>query len=114
MSEFVLVLRGSMEQWNALSKETRQELIQKHVAWSQKLRTENRLRGGAGLSGVSKKLVPENGRVSVVDGPYVETKEALTGYYLIEARDFDEALAIAHECPALGHGESVEVLEVEI
>ena len=36
----------------------------------------------------------------VTDGPFVETKEALGGFYLIEARDLDQALAIAKACPA--------------
>ena len=36
----------------------------------------------------------------VTDGPFTETKEALGGYYLIEARDLDHALAIAKLCPA--------------
>jgi hypothetical protein len=36
----------------------------------------------------------------VTDGPFVETKEALGGYYLIEAKDLDQALAISKLCPA--------------
>ena len=36
----------------------------------------------------------------VTDGPFAETKEALGGFYLIEARDLDQALAIAKLCPA--------------
>jgi hypothetical protein len=36
----------------------------------------------------------------VTDGPFVETKEALGGYYLIEATDLDQALAVAKLCPA--------------
>lgn len=44
----------------------------------------------------------------VTDGPFVETKEALGGYYLIEAADLDQALAVAKLCPANGGG-GVEV-----
>jgi hypothetical protein len=36
----------------------------------------------------------------VTDGPFAETKEALGGYYLVEARDLDHALQIAKLCPA--------------
>jgi hypothetical protein len=46
----------------------------------------------------------------VTDGPFVETKEALGGYYLIEAKDLDQALAVGKLCPA-GHG-GVEVRPV--
>jgi len=43
----------------------------------------------------------------VTDGPFVETKEALGGYYLIEADDLDQALAIGKLCPAPGGGVEV-------
>lgn len=51
------------------------------------------------------------GHVVTTDGPYAETKEALTGYYLIEAADLDEAVAIAAEIPAARNG-AVEVRPV--
>lgn len=40
-----------------------------------------------------------NGRVSVSDGPFAETKEALAGFYLIEARDLNEAIQLASKIP---------------
>jgi hypothetical protein len=40
-----------------------------------------------------------NGRVSTTDGPYAETKEQLGGYYVVEARDRDEAIQIAARIP---------------
>jgi hypothetical protein len=51
------------------------------------------------------------GEVVTADGPYAETKEALTGYYLIEAEDLDAAIAIAAEIPAAWAG-AVEVRPV--
>jgi hypothetical protein len=41
-----------------------------------------------------------SGRVTVTDGAFAETKEALGGYYVIEADDLDEALAVAKQVPA--------------
>ena len=41
-----------------------------------------------------------DGRPLVTDGPFAETKEALGGYYLIEAADLDEAIAVAKQVPA--------------
>jgi hypothetical protein len=49
-----------------------------------------------------------NGRVLVSDGPFAETKEQLGGYYLIEARDLDEAIQIASKIPSARHG-SIEL-----
>jgi hypothetical protein len=40
-----------------------------------------------------------NGRMSVSDGPFAETKEALAGFYLLEARDLNEAIALAAKIP---------------
>ena len=49
-----------------------------------------------------------NGQVSVTDGPFAETKEQLAGFYLIDARDLDEAIALAARIPPAQEG-SVEV-----
>ena len=49
-----------------------------------------------------------SGKVSVTDGPFAETKEQLAGFYLIEARDLDEAIQIAAKIPPARVG-SVEV-----
>jgi hypothetical protein len=49
-----------------------------------------------------------NGRASLTDGPYAETKEMLAGFYLVEARDLNEAIQIASRIPAAPIG-TVEV-----
>ena len=49
-----------------------------------------------------------DGKITVTDGPFAETKEQLGGYYLVEAADLDEAITIAAKIPAAKHG-SVEV-----
>lgn len=52
-----------------------------------------------------------NGKLSVTDGPFAETKEALAGFYLIEARDLNEAIQIAGRIPPARVG-SIEVRPV--
>src|SRR5262245_21769330 len=52
-----------------------------------------------------------NGKVSVVDGPFAETKEQLAGFYLIEARDLNEAIRVAAKIPPVRLG-CVEVRPV--
>jgi hypothetical protein len=49
-----------------------------------------------------------NGKLAVTDGPFAETKEQLTGFYLIEARDLNEAIQLASKIPAARVG-SIEV-----
>ena len=52
-----------------------------------------------------------NGRVTVTDGPFAETKEQLAGFYLIEARDLNEAIQMASKIPPAREG-SIEVRPV--
>jgi hypothetical protein len=49
-----------------------------------------------------------NGKTSITDGPFAEAKEVIAGFYLIEARDMDEAIAIASKIP------SVEIATIEV
>ncbi len=52
-----------------------------------------------------------NGRLSITDGPFAETKEQLAGFYLIEARDLNEAIQVAAKIPPAREG-SIEVRPV--
>ena len=70
-------------------------------------------RGGAVLHPTSTATTvraqgARGGDVVTTDGPYAETKEALTGFYLVEAEDLDAALALAARCPGAWRG-TVEV-----
>lgn len=73
------------------------------------------LRGGNALepSSTATSIRPDGaGGYTVTDAPFAETKEGLGGYYLIEAADLDEAVAIAKHVPTLGGG--VEVRPVRV
>jgi hypothetical protein len=59
----------------------------------------------------AKTVRVRDGRVSITDGPFAETKEALAGFYLIDAASHDEALAIAATIPPAREG-SIEVRPV--
>ena len=77
------------------------------------------IRESGHLAGANRLLPPEtattvrvrNGKVSTTDGPFAETKEQLGGYYLVEAKDRDEAVRIAARIPGAWIG-SVEVRPV--
>ena len=75
------------------------------------------IRGGAALyeTATARTVRVEGGRggeVVATDGPYAETKEALTGFYLLECADLDEAVARAAEIPAAWDSGAVEVRPV--
>ena len=54
-----------------------------------------------------------NGKITTTDGPFAETREQLGGYYLIEAKDLDDAIAIAARIPSAVHG-SIEVRPIQV
>lgn len=91
-----------------------QAVVQKYNDWAEKLQREGRLKG-------INKLCDDTGRVLrgfgerqvVTDGPYAETKEVIGGYWIVEAANYDEAVALARDCPQLEFGGSIEVREVE-
>jgi hypothetical protein len=51
----------------------------------------------------------QSGKVVVTDGPFIETKEVLAGFEILECRDLDEALAIVKRFPGLLDGETIEL-----
>jgi hypothetical protein len=68
------------------------------------------LRGGSGLQpSATATTVRGGGEVVLTDGPFMETKEQLAGYYVVDCADLDEALAWARKVPAVSWGASVEV-----
>lgn len=65
------------------------------------------------FDGTGRRVVKKSG--AVVEGPYIETKESIGGYYIVEAASFDEATNLAKGCPTVLHqGGYVEVREVEM
>lgn len=110
MSEFLIVLRGNFSEWKNKTPEEIESLMQKYNSWVEELGEKEILLGGSELTGESKFLSVNSGEIKVSDGPYTETKECLTGYFIIKAANLSEATEIAKGCPALTHGETVEVL----
>jgi hypothetical protein len=89
--------------WEAWSAEEKQADIDRHMAWFGKHR--DHIAGGEELDEVRTVKTLRPGRqgegVVVTDGPFVEAKEILGGFVIIEAADLDEALAISREWPSL-------------
>ncbi len=113
MAKYMLVLGGVPDQAPGETSNY-EEIISKYVAWGEKLRAKKQFVSTHKLEdGTGRRLIFAGGKV--VDGPFAESKETIGGYYIIEAKNFDEAVTIAKECPtvAVQHG-FVEVRLVEI
>ena len=113
MPSYMLLLHGDPAAYKKMSPEEGQKALQKFLAWREKLRAQKILVGSAKLKDEAGKVMRGAGQPRVTDGPYSETKEVLGGYFTIEARDYDAALAQCRDCPALEYGGIIEVREVE-
>jgi hypothetical protein len=86
------------------------ELEAEHLAYGETLRGSGQLIAAEALQPAEAGTVVRmrNGKLSVTDGPFMETKEQLGGFYLIEARDLNEAIRVASKIPSARLG-SIEV-----
>lgn len=110
MKEFLLLLRENIEAYGSMSPEEMQADIEKHMKWVEELAKNNHFKHGNPLS-------PSGGTLSgtaklVTDGPYIESKEGISGYYFLLAESLEQAIELAKGCPTLLLGGKVEVREV--
>jgi hypothetical protein len=104
MAKFLFISRHSTEPGSQPSPEEMQVLAGQWYAWMQKF-SVSILPGGDGLK-PSGRIV--KGGI-VTDGPYVEAKEVIASFTIIQADNFDAAVAIARECP--GDCNAIEIRE---
>jgi hypothetical protein len=90
-----------------------QRTMGEYNTYTAMLRDRGAYKGGEALEPVTTATTVRvrDGETVLTDGPFAETKEALGGFYLIEAADLDEAIALAAQCPGARYG-SIEVRPV--
>jgi hypothetical protein len=93
-----------------LSPEDQQAHMQKWFAWVEKLSRENRYVAGEALLPGGKTI--KGSRKVVTDGPFAEGKEVVGGFFVVNAKDLNDATEMAKACPDYELGGIVEVREV--
>jgi hypothetical protein len=101
MPQYMLALYDDPSQWPKFSPEETQKILEKYMAWGKRPYVVQGKRLGLDNGRVLKGV---NGKGRATDGPYSETKEVLGGIYLIEAKDYDEAVERTIDHPHLDHG----------
>jgi hypothetical protein len=102
MAKFMLILHNRPNVWRHLSPEEMQRKVEKYQAWVAQFHASGRHVSGEKLGEEGGKLLSlNNGRVTIVDGPYSEAKEIVGGYFLFRAADYDEAIELIRDCPFL-------------
>jgi hypothetical protein len=114
MAKYMLLIYGDAEQWDAMSAEQAATHSAAHAAFAAE--AGPRVLGAEELESAPTATTLRSdaaGGVITTDGPFLETKEALGGFYLLEARDLDEAIKLASRLPELQTGHSgVEIRPV--
>jgi hypothetical protein len=107
--KYMALIYGDESRWSDLSEEERETEMGEYVALSQEAATV----GGAELDAIATATTVRvrGDETLVTDGPFVELKEALGGYYVFECDSIDDACELAGRIPAARHG-AVEVRPV--
>jgi len=108
MAKFLFVYRSDAEQANHVaSPEEMQQLMARWGEWFQKVGAAV-VDGGDGLMPTGKMV--KTG--AVTDGPFIEAKELVGGYSILQADSYDEAVEHAKSCPVTQQGGTVEIREL--
>lgn len=111
MEQYLYIFRGGDENRDAQSPEEWQAHMQKWGAWMSGLAEKGILLGGEPLDNAGKVV---NGKQKVIsDGPFVELKETIGGYLVVQAASLDAATELALGCPLLEHDGRVEVRQIK-
>jgi hypothetical protein len=110
--QYMLLIHGggAQEKWESLSEDEQNAITREYFA----INETPGVKGGNQLqpAETATTVRVDDGRTLTTDGPFVETKEALGGYYLFEADDLDAAIEVAARIPAARMGGAVEVRPV--
>ncbi len=113
MSEYLVLIYGDEKAFADGGQELQDSVMKGHMTFGET--NGDKLRGGNALQGsdTATSIRPDgNGGFTVTDGPFLETKEVLGGYYLVEADDLDGAIAIAKQIPSPSGGLEVRPIMV--
>lgn len=111
--QYLLLIYAEEGGWDRMTEAQQREGITQFAAYTEALRKAGILVGSNRLRDTPDATTVRiaDGKTKVQDGPFAETKEQLGGYYLIEAKNLDDAIAWAARCPGAAYG-AIEVRPV--
>ncbi len=116
--KYMLLIYDQEQSFVAMPGDEMDKMYADYMRLNQDLRTQGHYQASSRLQPVAsaKTVRVRDGAPVITDGPFAETREQLGGYYLIEAQDMDEALAIAARVPSARRGmvEVRPVMEVAV
>ncbi len=108
-NEYLMLLRET--DWDTgLDTGEIEKITGQYTEWFDRMLAEGKITGGRPLLSGGRVVSLQSQRVS--DGPFIESKEAIGGYIVLRARDFNEACEIAKSFPPIRHGVRAEIREL--
>src|SRR5262249_24054327 len=113
--QYMLLIYEREADQSKLSEAERGAFFQEYMMFTQDLMKSGHHKAGDGLQPVATATTVRvrDGKTMTTDGPFAETREQLGGYYLVEAKDLDEVIAIAARIPSARYG-SIEIRPVAV
>ena len=109
MNQFLILVRGKYQ--SDLAPEVMQKRLEKFGEWVQKV-LDGRYVAGAPLENEEARLLKNKTEV-VTDGPFLESKEMISGYIIIQAKDIQEATELTSQCPLLEQQYQLEIRKLK-
>jgi hypothetical protein len=108
--KYLLLIYENEATWAAVSEAEKGKIFQEYMDYTKRIRKSGNYVAGEALQPVSTATTVrvKNGKTLTTDGPFAETREQLGGFYMVEAKDLDEAIKLAAGIPAVRTG-SIEV-----
>jgi hypothetical protein len=111
--QYLLLIYDAEKTINALPEAEQHQMYADYMTFTKEITASGHFKGGDALQPVHTATTVRirDGKTAITDGPFAETREQLGGYYLIEAKDLDEATRIAARLPSAKYG-SIEIRPV--
>ncbi len=108
--QYILLIYENEAEAKSRNAEEGQRIFGEYMAFTAAIKQSGHMRAGEPLEGTSNSTTVRirAGKTVRTDGPFAETREQLGGFYIVEAKDLDEAVGIAARIPTAKHG-SIEV-----
>lgn len=108
--KYAVLIYSSEAEDSKMTEAEQQEDMGKYFAFTEEVGAAGILHGGEALmpTAMATTVRVQSGKTLTTDGPFAETKEQLGGFYILDCKDLDEAIAYAAKIPAAEHG-SIEV-----
>ncbi len=111
---YLCLIYDDESKWGTMPKEQAEAMMGEYFAFTEGVKQSGHYVGGEALqpTQTATSVRVRNGKISTTDGPFAETKEALGGYYLINAKDLNDAIQVAAKIPSSRIG-TIEIRPIQ-